>query len=321
MNWSPAFRVLIVVGLGLAAKHWLESVRVEPPKNALRIRVDGRHLYVVDDGPREARAIVLLHGSAGSCWSFEPLVPYLKDRYRVVVPERPGQGWSDRPRSYRLADMSETVYRALSLLGVVRPILVGVSYGGGVAMRIAADHPEFPSGLILLASDGPGLTVEGHSQETAMRLGRTLLALPLVGPLLAWTVVPPLLRFFFEQGLRDKFGPDLGQLPPEYLPRAKAIYSRPGIILAATREWSHEEPDLRELEPALSSIAVPTLVVRAELDRFVASGVGEATAAAIPGSRLTDLAGAPHGFPESRPHETAGLIEQFVAQVEAAGYP
>jgi pimeloyl-ACP methyl ester carboxylesterase len=315
MNWSAAVRVLSAVGLGLAAKHWLESLRVEPPKNAFQIRADRRQLYVVDEGPRDARTVVLLHGSAGSCWSFEPLVPYLKDRYRVVVPERPGQGWSGRPRSYRLADMSETVYHALRLLGVERPILVGVSYGGGVAMRMAADHPEFASGLILLASDGPGLTVEGHSQETAMRLARTLLTLPLVGPLLAWTVVPPLLRLFFEQGLRDKFGPDFGRLPAEYFPRAKAIYSRPGIIMAAAREWSHEEADLAELGPALPFITVPTLVVRAELDTFVSPRVAEDTVAAIPGSRLVELAGAPHGFPESRPHEAARLIEQFAPEV------
>ena len=154
-----------------------------------------------------------------------------------------------------------------------------------------------------------------------MRLARSLLTLPVVGPLLAWTVVPPLLRLFFERGLRDKFGPDFERLPAGYVPRAKAIYSRPGIILAAAREWAHEEEDLKELEPALSSIAVPTLVVRAELDRFLAPGVGEATAVAIPGSRLIDLAGAPHGFPESRPLETAGLIEPFAAEVEPVPLP
>ena len=299
----------------LAVKNRIDAAAVLPPDSSRPIDVDGLRLYVIEEGPTDARAVVLLHGSAGSCWGAEQLLPLLKDRYRVVVPERPGQGWSDQPRSYRLADMTETVYKALRLLSVERPILVGVSYGGGVAMRMVVDHPGFADGLLLLASDGPSWTLEGHSEETVMKLASTMLTKPLVGPFLAWTFVPYIVRLFFERALRGKFGPDRDCLSAMYVQRAKEIYSRPSIILAAAREWLHEAEDLAELEPALPTIHVPTWAVSAELDSFVPPHVGEAIARTIPGARHVCLSGAPHGFPESRPAETARLLDEFVAEV------
>jgi len=308
--------LLSAAGLAaLAVKNRIDAAAVLPPESARPIHVDGLRLYVIEQGPADARAVVLLHGSAGSCWSAEQLLPFLTDRYRVVVPERPGQGWSDPPRSYRLASMTETVYEALRLLGVERPILVGWSYGGGVAMRMAIDHPGFADGLLLLASDGPTSTLEGHSEETTMRLATTLLTKPLLGPLFAWTIVPYVVRRFFARALDGKFGPDRPLLSETYVQRAKQIYSRPGIILAAAKEWLHEEEDVAQLEPYLSSIRVPVWSVSAELDSFVPQHVAEDLARLIPGARHVRLPGAPHGFPESRPEETARLLDAFVTAV------
>ncbi|OGO51393.1 MAG: hypothetical protein A2148_11605 [Chloroflexi bacterium RBG_16_68_14] len=183
-------------------------------------------------------------------------------------------------------------------------------------MRMAVDHPGFADGLLLLASDGPTLTLEGHSEETAMRLATTLLTKPLLGPLLGWTIVPYVVRRFFARALQGKFGPDRPLLSETYVQRAKEIYSRPGIVLAAAKEWLHEEEDLNELEPYLPSIRVPVWSVSAELDSFVPMSVGEALAGVIPGARHVLLPGAPHGFPESRPEETGRLLDAFVAEVD-----
>ena len=118
--------LLSAAGLtALAVKNRIDAAAVLPPESARPIHVDGLRLYVIEQGPADARAVVLLHGSAGSCWGAEALLPLLKDRYRVLVPERPGQGWSDQPRSYRLADMTETGHPALLPLSVERPTLVG----------------------------------------------------------------------------------------------------------------------------------------------------------------------------------------------------
>lgn len=314
---KTAILSLSVLGLtALAIKNRMDAATVLPPESARPMDVDGLRLYVIEQGPPDGRPVVLLHGSAGSCWGAEQLLPLLKDRYHVVVPERPGQGWSDQPQSYRLASMTETVYQALRLLSVERPILVGWSYGGGVAMRMAADHPGFAGGLLLLASDGPTPPLEGHSEETVMRLATTLLTKPLLGPLLGWTIVPYLVRRFFARALHGKFGADRPLLSEAYVRRAKEIYSRPGIILAAAQEWLHEEEDLAELGPYLHNIRVPVWSVSAELDSFVPPHVGEAIVSTIPGARHVCLPGAPHGFPESRPAETARLLDEFVAEVD-----
>ena len=151
-----------------------------------------------------------------------------------------------------------------------------------------------------------------------MRLATTLLTKPLLGPLLGWTIVPFVVRRFFERALQGKFGHDRPSLSETYVQRAKEIYSRPGIALAAAKEWLHEEEDMAELEPYLPSIRVPVWSVSAELDSFVPMNVGEALADAIPGARHVRLLGAPHGFPESRPAETARLLDEFVAEVDGS---
>jgi pimeloyl-ACP methyl ester carboxylesterase len=323
----------VVGGLALAVKHRLDANRVAPPIDAQPMEIGGRTIYVIDQRPQKAQpvklgkrkiyglqqetqTVVLLHGSSGSCWDFEPIIPGLAQRYRVVVPERPGMGWSDQPDEHRLAPMTETVYQTLRTLGVERPILVGWSYGGSVALQMAADHPGYASGLVLLAAAGPAWTFEGHHMESTIKFGRAL-TWPVVGPVLAWTVGPLIGHLVADSAIRGNFGPDTDQLTPEFVQRMKDIHTRPSTIRAMCFETTNAFDDLALIEGRLSAIDVPTLVVSAELDTNVPPRVGDALAEAIPGARHVLLLGTAHGFPASRPEETIGLIDRLAAEVAA----
>jgi cis-3-alkyl-4-acyloxetan-2-one decarboxylase len=101
-------------------------------------------LHYLDEGPREAPVVVLLHGNP--TWSFywRKLVLALSDRYRCIVPDHLGCGLSDRPQAwpYTLAGHIENARALLDALGVARFSLIVHDWGGAIGMGLATEHPE-----------------------------------------------------------------------------------------------------------------------------------------------------------------------------------
>jgi pimeloyl-ACP methyl ester carboxylesterase len=133
-------------------------------------------------GPHE---LVLLHGQPGSPADWLPLAGRLPAEFHTVAADRPGYGpagWppADSPRTRALLD-------DLDARGVRHAVLVGHSYGGGVALSAASLAPERVAAVVLLASIGPGC-VNGWDR---------LLAAPGAGQLctlVAWRLTPWIAR-------------------------------------------------------------------------------------------------------------------------------
>jgi pimeloyl-ACP methyl ester carboxylesterase len=105
--------------------------------------VGGLRLRYVDEGPRDARALLLLPGHTSRIEDYDDLVPALAQRYRVLLPDLPGKGYSDKPvRRYTLAFYEETAAAFLDALGVARLDVVGGSLGANLALRLARRYPE-----------------------------------------------------------------------------------------------------------------------------------------------------------------------------------
>src|SRR6185503_18282779 len=111
-------------------------------------------LSYVDEGPREAPALFLVHGVPGSVRDFRYLAPQLSDVVRVVRLDLPGFGGSAP-----VADAVETlpgrariVLALADHLGVSRFSVLGHSMGGGTAMVLASPHPDRVRLLVLVAS-------------------------------------------------------------------------------------------------------------------------------------------------------------------------
>lgn len=119
-------------------------------------RVSGRHEIVVAEtggGP----AVVFIHGSgpgASGLSNFRQNAGYFADNgFRVVLPDLIGYGGSSKPEGidYTLELFTDTLYEALVAHGLDKVVLVGNSLGGGIAIQMALDHPEFVERLILMA--------------------------------------------------------------------------------------------------------------------------------------------------------------------------
>ncbi|NWK96101.1 3-oxoacyl-ACP reductase [Sphingobium lactosutens] len=114
--------------------------------------------------------IVFVHGSgpgASGASNFRQNVQAFVDGgYRVILPDLIGYGQSSKPEGidYTLGLFTDTLHEALTAHGVERAILVGNSLGGGIALQMALDHPDFVDRLILMA---PGCI---HEREDYFRM-------------------------------------------------------------------------------------------------------------------------------------------------------
>lgn len=135
--------------------------------------VAGTQLHVRDDGPKEAPAIILLHGFGSSLHTFEPWAEALKADYRVVRLDLPGSGLSppDPTGDYTDARSIALILVLMDDLGIGKATLVGNSIGGRIAWNMAVDHPERVAKLVLISPDGfasPGFAYGEPADVPAM---------------------------------------------------------------------------------------------------------------------------------------------------------
>jgi pimeloyl-ACP methyl ester carboxylesterase len=126
-------------------------IEIEP---GVRLFVDIEGPGLVPDGPsmREKPALVLLHGGPGYDHSgFKPLFSRLADLAQIVYVDHRGHGRSDRrpPAEWTLDTFADDVVRLCDALGLVKPVVLGQSFGGFVAQRYLARHPAHPAKVIL----------------------------------------------------------------------------------------------------------------------------------------------------------------------------
>ena len=219
--------VVLALAASAAANYALakRAERRNPPQGSF-VTVDGVRLHYLDRGPAEDSskpAIVLLHGVGALTGEMTAsgIVDALAADHRVIVFDRPGFGYSERPRGriWTPAAQAALLRQALDLLGVERPVIVGHSWGTLVTLEMALRDPDRTAGLVLLS---------GYYFPT-FRPDVPLLfwpAVPIVGDVLRYAISPwlgrlskPLLyKWLFAPApvtsiLRGR-GPERADLPP-----------------------------------------------------------------------------------------------------------
>jgi pimeloyl-ACP methyl ester carboxylesterase len=133
-------------------------VEIEP---GVRLYFDVEGLGLVPDGntTREMPTLVLLHGGPGMDHTgWKPRVSPLADLAQIVYYDHRSHGRSDRrpPAEWTLDHWADDIVRLCDALGIARPVVFGQSFGGMVAQRYIARHPQHP-GKVILSSCSPGL--------------------------------------------------------------------------------------------------------------------------------------------------------------------
>lgn len=119
--------------------------------------VDGMRIHYWVDGPESGTPLVLVHGLGGHAEDWHNLVSFLiHDGFRVYLPDLPGFGRSEKPKdfSYSIPDEARVVLGFMDAMGLQRVDLGGHSMGGWIVQRIAIEHPDRITRLMVFDSAG-----------------------------------------------------------------------------------------------------------------------------------------------------------------------
>lgn len=298
------------LGLSLYAQHIAREAERQVPQDGRHIRVDGACLHYVDRG--HGPAIVMIHGLGGQLrnFSYAMLDPLTAD-HRVILIDRPGSGYSTAEGDTEpgIHEQAAIIARCIEALGIDRPLLVGHSLGGAVALALATSRPDLVRGLALIA---PLSQAQDDVPEAFARLAAIPAA---IRRLFAYTVAAPLSRLTTERALQAVFAPEA--VPADFVTRGGgALSQRPAAIAAAAADLASAARDMAGLAASYPTLTVPTAILYGREDAILAPALhGHRTVAQIPGARIEVIEGG-HMLPVTRPDDCLRFVR--AAAIQAA---
>lgn len=140
----------------------------------MRVTTNGVSLYYEVRGPKDAPALIMLHGNCEDHTIFDRAVDYLEQVFRVFLIDSRGHGQSSPPvkGEYHYADMADDLYDFIRKLEIDDPIVCGYSDGGIIALLFAIEHPEIPSRLFVCGANTNPSTLGGLGMALARVKGK-----------------------------------------------------------------------------------------------------------------------------------------------------
>jgi pimeloyl-ACP methyl ester carboxylesterase len=236
-----------------------KAERRNPPTGRF-ITVDGVRLHYIERGT--GSPLVLLHGNGSMIQDFESsgLVDLAAKKYRVIAFDRPGFGYSDRPRStvWTPDAQANLINAALKQMGVSQPLVLGHSWGTLVAVALALKYPDNIRALILAS---------GYYYPTVRPdvLVLSPPAIPLIGDVLSHTISPVLGRLLWPLLLRKIFGPS--RVPKKFAGFPEEMTMRPSQIRASAAETALMIPAAYSFRESYGQLKMPVVIVAGTEDR------------------------------------------------------
>lgn len=298
-------RKAIVLGGALAAVGaggWVAWKRRAPwqaplPEGIIR-DVAGAKVHYIDEG--SGPAVILIHGFAGSTFSWRLVIPDLAKTHRVIAVDLPGFGFSDRGLDvdYSHTGQAERIVALMDLLGIERATLIGHSMGGAIAQRVASRHPGRVARLILVAAVNAAQPPDSARRGRATGPMFALVGVAQRSPRAMYAVGRRALRRMVHDAEYATEEVMRGYIDPLLIPGTVAAVRK---ITAATGE---------EAPADLSGISAPTLVLIGASDRMIPPEKALELAEAISGARYLVIPEAGHLLAEERPE---AFLEEVLA--------
>jgi len=299
----------VLAGWGVATS-WAPDRPVEaltarwaqPPSQF--VVVNGMRVHLRDEGPRDdPEPIVLLHGTSASLHTWDGWAAALRGRRRVIRMDMPGFGLTGpTPHGdYRISAYVRFATAVMDQLGVRTAVIGGNSFGGNVAWKVAVDHPDRVSRLVLV--DASGYPFNPQSIPIGFKLAHVKALQPLMRNLLP--------RGIIESSVRNVYGhPD--RITPDLVDRYYELALREGNRSALPERL--DQVPRGELWEQIKQVRQPTLILWGGQDHLIPRSAAQRFQEDIAGSQLTifeDLGHVPH---EEDPARTVAVVQSFLAR-------
>lgn len=300
--------LILMVVAGCAS---FSAERKHPPIGAF-IKVGNEKLHYLDMGPKSDTSppIVLFHGASANLKDMKlALGDRLAERHRVIIFDRPGRGYSTRPKDgFKLAVQAQLMHDALQQLEVEDPIILGQSLGGGVGLAYALRYQEEISGLVLLAS-------VSHPWPGGVAWYNNASGTPVMGFLLRRTLLPIYGRLVAPKGIDGAFWPRAA--PDNYFEDiGLALLFRPKDFKSNAADVANLKEQIIPMSARYGEIKTPTLIYAGTHDTTVLPTVHSYTLAnEIEGSTFTLIPNEGHGLHHTSKDLILEGVEQLVTDI------
>jgi pimeloyl-ACP methyl ester carboxylesterase len=301
----------LAVGNQVLAKR---AERRHPPKGAF-LEVDGVRLHYLEAGSGEP--VVLIHGNGVTAedWVVSGFFARLVADHRVIAIDRPGFGYSSRPRSriWTAAAQAGVLAQALDRLGVTHATIIGHSWGTLVALRLALQRPDLVAGLGLIS---------GYYWPTP-RLDVPLMsgpAIPILGDVIRFTVSPPLGRLMAPLIFKQLFSPS--KVTESFKAGfATSMALRPSQIRASAEDTALMPLEAFALAQRYRQVTCPIVLIAGDGDKIASYRRQSAKLASGLGSELHTARGAGHMVHHVALPVVAAALNALVSPSEADAEP
>jgi pimeloyl-ACP methyl ester carboxylesterase len=261
----------------------------------------------------EGEPILLIHGLAGSSRTWDDVIPRLVDHHDVIAPDLLGHGESAKPvGDYSLGAFASGLRDLLSVLDVPSVTIVGHSFGGGVAMQLAYQHPNLVDRLVLVGSGGLGREVSWLLRLLTLPGAEYLMPIGFPKPL-----VDRATDVGRQLGKRNIRWPKLAEMWRAYSSLAGA-QNRSAFVRTMRGVIEPSGQMVNARDRLYLAAHIPTLIVWGVDDGIIPVSHAHIAHELIPTSRLEILEGIGH-FPHvEAPERFAEVLLDFTATTEPA---
>ncbi|MBY6128135.1 alpha/beta hydrolase [Qipengyuania aquimaris] len=266
---------------------------------------DGREIHLRDEGPRDAPAIILLHGSNADLHTWQPWAEMLSEDYRVIRYDQRGHGLTGPAPDddYTLGGFVSDVTAVADELDLATFTLAGNSMGGWIAAGYAIEHPGRLDALVLVDASGAPVRREGGGN-----LAFTLAGMPVIGDVMSQLLPRSLIARSLSQSVSNQ---DI--VTDEAIDRYWEMARYPGNRSATRKRFS--VPRTVYDAETISGVRVPTLVMWGKEDTLVPYAAGQWYAEHLPDATLVAYDGIGHIPMEEAPERSATDLMVWLSEM------